>query len=670
MPLSPCASFPSAVPGHLGANMLHLAASLPMPAALEVLDTLWALAQADRCKPADAAEPFALAWFGASPPDADAAKTTTCEPAPSLASTSPRLALASPSVLFHTAVDVTAAAAAFTALPAAAAVSLASVATAVIQHVDRMCLARLAASYLRLHSYTSPLDHVALPCFGDSNNCGGDGDGDGNSRRTLSVLNRLPDDDRDHENGFADDVMSAAEASPNNTDVEGAAPPLGAAGSARGSTAGRGSIVGTGQDAAGSAAATAASGHLIDDDDDEALAMDLVSGSAALPYAVGAALPPALAFPYSRSHSRSIHNRNPSNRSVGKLNIAFSESSLHRDRSGHGSSHHPAVPIYDPAAAAIAVAVAAGQKPLAAAFAPQPSSSSHGRMAHSPSGAVAAAAGGSIHAVSPPCMVIAAAVAGAQPEGGAAAAAAAVAAVQGSIGPGSDAGTSMCGTASIPVFASGTTMGLTSYGPSHKYDSYAMTNESAGAAALVEGAAAACPAGAEAAGAGRNAHRHKRLPQEPLLHMALPLPESFAEALDADDLEYCRTGGGADVIGAETALPLSAVQEAKARAMGMGPAAPSRRTSVEGGGSGGCFQQRRSGEASVRGGSSRGSGSAKVRLEKEPVAEAGVCEGVGVVAEEQQQQQPQGGEGRVRGLAKMFKRLFNRKDGQAQPQSL
>ncbi len=641
-----------AVPGHLGANLLHLAASLPLPAALEVVDTLWALALADRRTPADAADPFALAWFGAPPPGAaapdaaDSTKTTTCEPAHSVALMSLRLALASPSVLFHTAVDVAAAAAAFAVPPPPAALSLASVATAVVQHLDRMCLARLAASYIRLHSYTSPLDHVALPSSGNSSNGNGD---DGDGRRTHSVLNRLPDDDRDHDNGFADDVMSAAEASPDNTDVEGAAAAAGD--SARGSTAGRCNVVGTGQDAVGSVTAAAAGRGVIDADDDDALALDVVSGAAALPYAVGAALPPALAFPYSRSHSRSTHNRNPSNRSVGKLNIAFSDSSLHRDRSGRGSSHHAAVPMYDPAAAAIAMAVAAGQKPVplvaavgaAATAAGQPSSSSsHGCMARSPGGAVAAASG----------------------MGGAAAA------VQGSLGPSSDAGTSMCGTASNPAFASGTTMGLTSYGPSHKYDSYAMTHESAGAAALVEGAAV-CPADGEAAGAGRKAHKHKRLPQEPLLHMALPLPESTARELDADDLEYCRTGGGADVIGAETALPLSAVQEAEARGLGMGPPAPSRRTSVEGGGSGGCFQQRRSGDASVRGGTSRGSGGATSGLERVPLAEAGVGVAGRLVAEEEQRQpQPQGGEGRVRGLAKMFKRLFNRKDGQAQPQSL
>ena len=137
---------------------MHLAVSLPPPAAVAALEVMWALALAGPAQPADA-DSFAAAWFsGQTAADAAAAALNGC------------VLLDSPAVLFG-AVSRAALAA---ANPATAAVALAAATAS--ETLDRLCIARLASSYIRTHNYTSPLDHVDLPSM-EANSSVGSGAG-------------------------------------------------------------------------------------------------------------------------------------------------------------------------------------------------------------------------------------------------------------------------------------------------------------------------------------------------------------------------------------------------------------------------------------------------------------------------------------------------------------
>ncbi|KAG2494947.1 hypothetical protein HYH03_006882 [Edaphochlamys debaryana] len=158
------------VPGQpAGATLLHVAASLPLPHAAAALETMWSLAlsaSARQTQAAAAAAPptsiprgdadaFASAWFadgGADGVSMDAA-----------------------SVLFHAVIG----AAAASGTPAGGAAAL-SAAAAAVEQLDRLCMQRLAASYIRTHNFNSPLDHVDLPSM-EANSCSAGG-GAGSSR--------------------------------------------------------------------------------------------------------------------------------------------------------------------------------------------------------------------------------------------------------------------------------------------------------------------------------------------------------------------------------------------------------------------------------------------------------------------------------------------------------
>ncbi|GIL86190.1 hypothetical protein Vretifemale_14587, partial [Volvox reticuliferus] len=126
------------VPGQpCGVNLLHLAAALPPNLAVHTLDSLWMLATS---APA-AMDAFACAWFA----DDGAA------------------AFGSPSLLFRTAVMNAAAAAAAAAGNPTAVAEESIWGRMVADNLDKVCLLRLASSYIRTHNYTSPLDNVELP---------------------------------------------------------------------------------------------------------------------------------------------------------------------------------------------------------------------------------------------------------------------------------------------------------------------------------------------------------------------------------------------------------------------------------------------------------------------------------------------------------------------------
>ncbi|KXZ55730.1 hypothetical protein GPECTOR_2g1280 [Gonium pectorale] len=148
------------VPGQPdGSNLLHLATSLPLDSAVVALDSLWTLAVGGPQQPASA-DAFASAWYLDKEGVLDA-----------------------PSLLFRA--NINGCVGAGAEVEAGGITAAVLTAVMVADQLDRLCLLRLAASYVRTHNFTSPLDNVELPSL-ESNSIvhasSGSGTGNGMAR--------------------------------------------------------------------------------------------------------------------------------------------------------------------------------------------------------------------------------------------------------------------------------------------------------------------------------------------------------------------------------------------------------------------------------------------------------------------------------------------------------
>jgi hypothetical protein len=126
------------VPGQpAGVTLLHVAAGLPLPSAAAALQSLWALAAAAP-NPPTGTDAFVSGWFAGPQPGSGSL-------------------FDAPSQLLRASIAASA---------AAGGPGVAEAAT-VAAALDRLCLLRLAAGYVRSHNVTSPLEHCQLPGSGD-----------------------------------------------------------------------------------------------------------------------------------------------------------------------------------------------------------------------------------------------------------------------------------------------------------------------------------------------------------------------------------------------------------------------------------------------------------------------------------------------------------------------
>ncbi|KAG2434136.1 hypothetical protein HXX76_007863 [Chlamydomonas incerta] len=467
------------VPGQpVGATLLHLAVSLPPAAAVAALEVMWALALAGPAQPADA-DSFAAAWFsGQTAVDVAAAALSGC------------VLLDSPAVLFS-AVSRAALAA---ATPATAGVALAAATAA--ETLDRLCIARLASSYIRTHNYTSPLDHVELPSM-EANSCAAGSVGSGAGRRNGGAASSMDATSSPRQRCSREQhAEHAAAAAAGLHDLhDGVLPDFDGLDEDE-----REHAADAGDDEDAGAAAAAAAAAVMNSGSAERV-RDLVTED----------------YAFARRSSRSSRQLLAESPGGGGMD----------DRSGHGSVGGVPAFLMSPTGV-VPAAYSPSEVPAMATASPPRMRVVVAPKALAQSVAVAAAGGGG------------AAAAAAGGDGSSWNASGADA----SLVPPSNftmASSGVCASGSMPAFGSCTTAaGMTMYGGSLGLSSYGIiTANLPGGASMAalkgcggDGGAAGSGAGVGADGAAAGGHRGAPLPMEPLLNMCRPLPSSPSSSQD------------------------------------------------------------------------------------------------------------------------------------------